>query len=116
MVSADIFCQLALSFPQVEEHPHFDKRSFRIKNKIFATLTEKENKAMVKLPVIDQSVFCVFDKNIIYPVPGSWGKQGATFIELKKIKKAMLKDALATAWCYVAPKAMVADFLKQKRK
>lgn len=103
---------MALSFPQAEEQPHFDKRSFRIKNKIFATLTEKEKKAMVKLSAIDQSVFCAFDKAIIYPVPGVWGRQGATFINLQKIKASMLKDALSAAWCNVAPKNMVANFLK----
>ena len=113
MVSATVFCQLALSFPQVEEQPHFDKRSFRIKKKIFATLSEKEQKAMVKLNLIDQSVFCAFDATIIYPVPGYWGKQGATFIDLKKVKKSMLKDALTVAWCNTAPKAIAAGFLSR---
>ncbi len=112
MVSVHAFSQIALSFPLAEEQPHFDKRSFRIKNKIFATLTEKEKKAMVKLSAIDQSVFCAFDKSIIYPVPGAWGSQGATFINLQKIKPAMLKDALTAAWCNVAPKNLVANFLK----
>jgi len=58
---------------------------------------------MVKLSLSDQSVFCSFDNSIIYPVPGGWGRQGSTFIELKKIKKGMLKDALTTAFCHVAP-------------
>lgn len=67
---------------------------------------------MVKLSAIEQSVFCAFDKTIIYPVPGVWGRQGATFINLQKIKPAMLKDALTAAWCHVAPKTLVAIFLK----
>ena len=29
---------LALSLPLAEEHPHFDRASFRVKGKIFATL------------------------------------------------------------------------------
>jgi predicted DNA-binding protein (MmcQ/YjbR family) len=111
MVSIHTFCQIALSFPQAEEHPHFDKRSFRVKKKIFATLSEKDKRAMVKLSLVDQSVFCAFDKTIIYPVPGGWGKQGATYIELKKVKKAMLKDALSTAWCNIAPKTLAAGFM-----
>jgi hypothetical protein len=112
MVSINTFCQIALSFPQAEEQPHFDKRSFRVKKKIFATLTEKDKKAMVKLSPVDQSVFCAFDKTIIYPVPGNWGRQGATFIELKKVSKAMLTDALGTAWRNVAPKTLAAGFIK----
>lgn len=61
---------------------------------------------MIKIPVTDQSVFCSFDSEIIYPVPGGWGKQGATFFELSKIKKSMLKDALTIAYCNVAPKRL----------
>lgn len=59
---------------------------------------EKENKAMLKLSLVDQSVFCSHDKTIFYPVPGAWGKQGATFVNLKKVRKDMFKDALSTAY------------------
>ena len=48
---------------------------------------EDKDCMMVKLSVIDQSVFCAFDETIIYPVPGGWGRQGATMINLKKVKK-----------------------------
>lgn len=47
---------------------------------------------------IDQSVFCAFDNSIIYPVPNKWGKQGATYVELKKVRKGMLKDMLNQAY------------------
>ena len=50
------------------------------------------------LSEIDQSVFCAFDKSIIYPVPNKWGKQGATYFELKTVRKDMLKDALTQAY------------------
>ena len=95
---------MAISFPDAVESPHFDRASFRVNKKIFATLSEKENLAMVKLSPLDQSVFCAFDKTIIYPVPGGWGLKGATYINLKKIKKAMLKDALTVAYSLVAGK------------
>lgn len=104
MATVETYRQLALSFPDVVEMPHFDRVSFRINKKIFTTILEKDMLIMVKLSLVDQSVFCAFDKNIIYPVPGGWGKQGATYIDLKKIKKSMLKDALTTAYNYVNPK------------
>ena len=104
MVTVETFRQMALAFPDVVELPHFDRASFRINKKIFATLLEKDSLAMVKLSPLDQSVFCVFDKTIIYPVPGGWGIKGATYINLKKIKKAMLKDALTVAYSLVAGK------------
>jgi hypothetical protein len=106
LVSIDTFSKLALTFPETEELPHFDKRSFRVRKKIFATLSEKDQKVCLKLSLIDQSTFCSIDRKSIYPVPNKWGKRGATFIELKTVKKEMLSDALTTAYCEVAPKQL----------
>src|SRR5690349_14605673 len=99
MVTQATFRQLALSFPGAEEQPHFHLASFRVKKKIFATLWEKENRAMLKLSLVDQSVFCAFENGtVFFPVPGGWGKKGATFVDLSKVRKDMLKDALTTAY------------------
>lgn len=98
MVAIDTFRKLALSFENATEQPHFEKISFRIKNKIFATLDTTNKSVVLKLSLIDQSVFCAFDKTVIYPVAGAWGKQGWTTVELKKVKKTMLKDALTAAY------------------
>ena len=103
MVSIETVRQLALSFPETDEYLHFHLAAFRVKKKIFCTIHAKENRVMVKLSPVDQSVFCAFDKTIIYPVPGGWGKKGATFIELAKVKKTMFKDALTVAYCTTAP-------------
>ena len=104
MVNIETFRKLALAFPDAEEQPHFHLASFRIKKKIFATLWEKENRAMLKLSLIDQSVFCSYDITIFFPVPGGWGTKGATFVALNKVRKDMLKDALATAYNGIATK------------
>lgn len=98
MISIKAFKIIALSFPDVIEQPHFEKSSFRVKKKIFATLSTEHHRACVKLSEIDQSVYCAFDKNIIYPVDNKWGKQGWTLIELKKIRKNMLKDLLKSSY------------------
>ena len=98
MVDIETFRQLALSFPDTIELPHFEKASFRVNNKIFATLNVKDSIACVILSDIDQSVFSAFDKTVIYPVPNKWGKRGATYVELKKVRKNMLKDALTQAY------------------
>ena len=113
MVSIEIFRLLALDFAEVCESPHFEKASFRVNKKIFATLDTRNKKAVVKLSAVDQSVFCAFDKSIIYPVPGKWGLQGWTMIELNKVGKNMLKDALTTAYCTIASKRL-AEKYRQK--
>jgi predicted DNA-binding protein (MmcQ/YjbR family) len=67
MVSNKSFRDLALSLPDTVEQPHFEKTSFRVSKRIFATLSEAKNLVVIKLSEIDQSVFCSFDKSIIYP-------------------------------------------------
>ena len=89
---------MALAFPEVAELPHLEKISFRVKKKIFATLSAQSNIACVKLSLVDQSVFCSIDQSIIYPVPNKWGLQGWTNINLAKIKKTMLHYILQTAY------------------
>ncbi len=97
--------QIALSLPDVEEYDHFDRPAFKIKKKTtFATLWPAENRMMVKLSLIDQSVFHSFDSTIFYPVPNKWGLKGATFVELSKVRRDMLQDAITLAWETAAKK------------
>jgi len=74
MVSIDTFRELALSFPEATEEPHFEKTSFRVKRKIFATYDEVKKRACIKLSEIDQDVFSSADKTNIFPVDNKWGK------------------------------------------
>jgi hypothetical protein len=115
MITIEQVRKAALSLPETEEKPHFDLTSFRIKNKIFATIHADKNYVMVKLSAIDQSVFCAYNKEVIFPVPGGWGKQGATFIDLKKVKKSMLLDALSTAWKTTAPPKLVEKYFGKEK-
>lgn len=98
MVSIDTYRKLALALPGVEEKPHFENPSFRVNGKIFATLWTKENRAMIRLSDIDQSVFCAFDDTVFYPVPGAWGKKGCTFVNLATVRKDMFTDALTLGY------------------
>jgi len=112
MISVESFRKLALAFPEVTELAHFEKTSFRINNKIFSTLDITNNRAVVKLTPFDQSIFCEYNKEIIYPVKGTWGKQGWTAIELKKVKKNILSDLLNTSYNLVS----VPKSTKQKKQ
>ncbi len=108
MIRFSTLRKTALSLPEVTEEPHFEKTSFRIKQKIFASYDKQQHRACIKLSEIDQSVFSAYDNRIIFPVPNKWGKQGWTFIDMKHVPKAMLEDALKTAYCEVAPQKLSA--------
>ncbi len=113
MVSIITFRKLALLFPETTEEAHFEKTSFKVKKKIFATCDGINKIACIKFSEIEQSVFASAAINIIYPANNKWGKQGWTFIEMKKVNKDLFADALTTAYCEVAPKKLV-ELIKQK--
>ena len=98
MIKTETFRELALSLPDASEEPHFDKASFRVRKKIFATLNEQRSIATIKLNPVDQDVFTSVNPGVIYPVPNNWGKHGWTHIELNKVRKNTLVDALTTSY------------------
>ena|SRR5437762_12357012 len=110
MVTIQAARQVALSLPETEEYRHFNLPAFRVNKKIFATIHEDKSFMMVKLSLPDQLVFCSFNKEIIFPVPGGWGKHGSTFIDLKRVKKNLFMDAPITAWKSIASKKQVMKY------
>jgi hypothetical protein len=104
MVDLETARQMALSLPGALEQDHHGRPSFRANNRIFATVWEPQNRFMIKLSPIDQSVFHSFDPAVFYPVPNKWGLQGATFVELAKVRRDMLEDALNIAYQAVMEK------------
>lgn len=104
MVDVETFRELALAFPEATEEPHFEKVSFRVGKKIFATLDLEKQTAVLKLTEEDQAKFLEMNDAVIYPVKGAWGKQGWTVVELSKVEPAVFQQALKTAFFTVAPK------------
>jgi|SRR6218665_130669 len=98
------------TFDEVEEAPHFEKRSFRVKKKIFLTLDETNHTATVKLTPEEQSAFMAFDRSIIFPATGKWGQSGWTIIDLKRVHQDTLADAVRCSYCNVAPKKLADQY------
>lgn len=100
------FQQRALALPEATEAPHFERTSFRVRNKIFATLAPEKAEAVLKLSPVDQAVFTGNGGGAIYPVPNKWGQQGWTIVELEAVEGTLLEAALACAYKGVAPKSL----------
>lgn len=92
------FRTIALSYPDVIEAPHFERTSFRVRKKIFATLAEREGLACLMLTPEDQDVFVAMGKPAVFPVPNKWGEKGATYIQLANVDDRLLADALSAAY------------------
>ncbi len=107
MTNFSLLSRYALSLPEATEEPHFEKRSYRVKKKIFATVDEKEACFVVKLTAMQQSVFCKWDESACHPVPNKWGLQGWTRVYFEKVDEDFLKDIVKTSYSNVAPKKLV---------
>ncbi|NML22773.1 MmcQ/YjbR family DNA-binding protein [Pseudoflavitalea sp. G-6-1-2] len=104
MISSKTFRQMAMSLPDVAELPHFEKASFRIGKSVFATLSEDKNIGMIALTPEDQYVYIKFDPASFSPCPGAWGRKGYTWIDLKKVKKDVAKEAMDAAYNHLVKK------------
>lgn len=101
---------LALSLPEAEEHPHFDRASFRVRGKIFVTLPPlKDGRELVvlKLPPLVKESLLETDASAIVSL-GGWNKGGWTQLDIGRMDEAKLADLIRLAWRQVAPKKLQA--------
>ena len=110
MIDIKTVRKMALAFDEAVEQPHFEKSSFRVRKKIFATLDTEKKNLTLKFTPADQSAFSAFDDSVIYPVSGGWGRQGWTIVELNKVEEDIFEDALTTSYCTVAPKKLAEKY------
>ena len=81
---------------------------FRVGGKIFATMGYPNSDfGMVKLSPADQAYFVDPERESFMPAKGAWGKQGATIVKLKAVKKRDLQEAMKRAWQGTASKARI---------
>ena len=107
MMTESTFRKLALALPESVESSHMGHPDFRVRNKIFASLMPDEGWGMVKLTPSQQEYFIESSPDAFMPVPGGWGRRGATRVVLKAVLKSEARNALAAAWRNVAPKSLV---------
>jgi hypothetical protein len=108
-MTANDFRRMALAFPETSERAHMGHPDFRVRGKIFATLGYPNNDwGMVKLSPEDQHNFCKDYPEVFVPVKGAWGRQGATSVQLKAVRKEALERTIAAAWRNTAPKKVAA--------
>jgi hypothetical protein len=99
------FRKLALSLPDAHEEPHFERTSFRVAKKIFATMTADGEQAMVRVSPPDK-VFALLDT---YPdvffSHGTWTtKNGSLGVRLANADTSLIEELLTESWGHVAPK------------
>lgn len=98
--------RLALTLPEATEQDHHGRPSFRVHDKIFATIwTETAMNVMagesrILIAVAEAPDICS---------EVHWGKRlAAVQVELPRAARELLEDLLAEAWARKAPPALVA--------
>jgi hypothetical protein len=98
-MNAKDFRRIALSFEGAEESSHMGQPDFRVGGRIFATLaSEKQGYGNLMLTLEQQQAFVEDLPEMFLPIPGGWGRMGATHIRLTAASKDVLTGALHAAW------------------
>ncbi len=98
MTVAD-FRRLALSLPGAEEGSHMGSADFRVGGRIFATLaSQSQGFGNLMLTPEQQADFVAEQPDVFLPIPGGWGRDGATHIRLAQANEDLLAGALRAAW------------------
>ena len=103
-VSADRARELALALPAVNEAPHWHRRAFRTPRKIFATLDADARDLNLMFNQDSETSIAKQAPQAFSPVPGGWGRRGATCCNLEAVDEATLVSALKAAYHLAAPR------------
>ena len=97
--------ELALSLPGASEAPHFHRLALRTPRKMFATLDATVPDLNLMFDPELRDFYCEQAPDAFAPVPGGWGRMGATRCDLQAVDEATLMSALLAAHRLAAPKA-----------
>lgn len=96
---------LALSLEGASERPHFDRTALRTPRKTFATLAGDGSDINLMFDPTLRDFFCEQAPDAFSPVPGGWGRMGATRCDLQAVDEATLVSALKAAHALAVPVA-----------
>ena len=104
MVEPERARELALSLPLASEAPHFHRVAFKTPRKTFATLDASVPDINLMFDPDLRDFYCEQDPASFAPVPGGWGRMGATRCDLTVVDEATLTSALMAAHRLAEPK------------
>jgi hypothetical protein len=104
-VTPDEARAMALALPEATEQDHHGKPSFRVSNKIFATLwTDTQLNVMLD----EHGIRAAIEEAPETCKPVYWGKRlAAVGVDLERATPQLLDDVLKEAWSLKAPKRLL---------
>lgn len=94
--------RFALSLEGAVEQPHVDRASFRVRNRIFATMTPDGREAMVRVPVEEVGTFLDSAPDVFFSY-GKWTtNSGMLGVRLADVDAGLMKELVRESWKRVA--------------
>ena len=109
MTTADELRRAALSLPEAEERETWGHPTFRVRDKMFATLSEDGRSAGIKATKEEQTTLVAADPET-FGVPAYVGRHGWVSVELATVDPAEVRELVTEAWRQTAPKRLVAAY------
>lgn len=108
-MTGQAFRKLALALAGAHEEPHFERSSFRVGKKIFATLTADGAEAMVKVQPIDRVEALLAGQPEVFFSFGGWTERhGSVGVRLARVHPELLAELLTLSWSAIAPRGTAA--------
>jgi hypothetical protein len=99
------FRKFALSLPGAHEEPHFERTSFRVGKKIFATMTADGREAMVPVHPLERCLALLVSDPDAYVDYGGWTRRMCGLgLRLARLDAAHVRELMVAAHARIAPR------------
>ena len=109
MITADELRQVVRSLPEAEERETWGHPTFRVRDRMFAAMSDDGQEASVKATRQEQAGL-VSAAPETFGIPAYVGRHGWVSIQLATVDPAELRELIVEAWRQTAPKRLVAAY------
>jgi hypothetical protein len=109
MVTADELRQVVGALPEAEERETWGHPTFRVRDKMFATMSDDGRQATVKATKEEQAALVAAAPEI-FAIPAYVGRHGWVSIQLATVDPTELRELVVEAWRQTAPKRLVTAY------
>ncbi len=103
MITADELRQVVSSLPEAEERETWGHPTFRVRDKMFAAMSDDGREASVKATREEQAAL-IDAAPETFGVPAYVGRHGWVSVQLATVDPDELRELLVEAWRQTAPK------------
>jgi hypothetical protein len=109
MITAEELRRVVLSLPEAEERETWGHPTFRVRDRMFAALSDDGREASVKATRQEQAALVAAAPEI-FGVPAYVGRHGWVSIQLATVDPTELGELVVEAWRQTTPRRLVAAY------